>query len=76
MNEEIIESMPDAAVLEVEVRDEIVMDLTVTVDASESTVDLEIANPEVLARFEEDGFEATSESNYTLPHFFEYKLIM
>ena len=62
LTEEITTAIPTATVSSVTSNDEIEMELEVTIDASESTTDVEEANAQVVAEFENQGFSAESES--------------
>ena len=63
LNNELAESLPGAMVDLVEIEDEIEMDLVVTIDATESNLEVEDVNDEVIAKFEDQGFDSESESN-------------
>ena len=56
-------SLPDVTLSSVTVQPDITMDITVTIDASESSVDLEDTNEQLVSNLEDRGFDATSESN-------------
>lgn len=62
LNNEIADSLP-TSVLSVDADDDIVMNLVVTVDASESTVDLDEITDQVETDFVDQGFDADSDSN-------------
>ena len=64
LTEEITTAIPTATVSSVTSNDEIEMELEVTIDASESTTDVEEANAQFVAEFENQGFSAESESNF------------
>ena len=64
LTEEITTAIPTATVSSVISNDEIEMELAVTIDASESTTDVEEANAQFVAEFENQGFSAESESNF------------
>ena len=64
---EITTSLPSVTVTSVNADDEIEMNLLVTIDATESTTDIEKANEDVISEFENQGFSIDSESNYIGP---------
>ena len=64
LTEEITTAIPTATVSSVISNDEIEMELAVTIDASESTTDVEEANAQFVAEFENQGFSAESESKF------------
>jgi uncharacterized membrane protein len=64
LNNEISDSLPFATVDSVDANDDIEMDISVTIDATESTVDIEEANAQVISGFESDGFDGDSETTF------------
>ena len=68
LTEEITTAIPTATVSSVTSNDEIEMELAVTIDASESTTDVEEANAQFVAEFENQGFSAESESKFFHPN--------
>ena len=58
--DEISETLPSVSVFEVSADNEVEMEVVVTIDASESDVDVEDANARVVAEFEDQGFSETS----------------
>lgn len=63
LNKEISSALPATTISSISVDDEIEMELTVTIDASESIIDIQQVNAEVVSFFEDQGFSAESESN-------------
>merc|ERR1711937_272178 len=55
------ESVP--AVSEVEVEEQIVMDLSITVDANDSEEDVDDVTQAIVDQYEQDGYDADSEMN-------------
>ena len=63
LNANLASENPLVSVGSVEASEDIVMDLVVTVDATESTVDVTDASAEVVGQFESQGYDADVESN-------------
>lgn len=63
LNDEIVDDIPSATVGTMTVEDEIEMQLDVTIDASETNVDLTDANAALVEEFENQGFVADADSN-------------
>ena len=63
VTEEILNILPTVTVSEIETDGEIQTELVVTIDATESTADVEEANAQVVTSLENEGFSAESESN-------------
>eukprot|EP00492_Amphilonche_elongata_P003680 TRINITY_DN4034_c0_g1_i1.p1 TRINITY_DN4034_c0_g1~~TRINITY_DN4034_c0_g1_i1.p1 ORF type:complete len:223 (+),score=43.83 TRINITY_DN4034_c0_g1_i1:559-1227(+) len=61
---EILDDLPTASVGSVTADPNIDMALVVTIDATESTVDIEEANTHVVSNFDDDGFSTDSETAY------------
>ena len=72
LNDEMSEDIPDVHVGSVSVNEEIEMVLIVTVDASESTMDIEEVNEQIIEEFENQGVLGNSDS--TFETFFNHHL--
>lgn len=62
LTSDITTSLPNVSVQSINADDEIEMKLEVTIDATESTTDIEKANAEIISEFEDQGFSIDSES--------------
>lgn len=62
LEDEISHTLPMATISRIQTNDEIQTELIVTVDATESTANIEEANDQVVASLENDGFSAESQS--------------
>lgn len=60
---EITTFLPSVTVTSMSIEDEIEMNAVVTIDATESTIDIEKANQEIVSEFEDQGFSIDAESN-------------
>ena len=62
LNEEIGTTLPETSVTDVSADEDIVMELVVTIDATESSVDLDEANDQAVTDLENQGYSTSSES--------------
>jgi hypothetical protein len=67
LNDEISSVLPSTAISSIDADDEIEVELIVTIDASESTTDVEEVNAEVVSSMEDRGFFAESETVLVTP---------
>ena len=63
LNEDISEVIPELVVASIVADENVEMELVVTVDATESTTDIEQANQEAIKELEDQGFSTDTESN-------------
>lgn len=63
LNDEVSSLLPSITISSIDTDEQIEMELTVTIDASESTIDVEEMNAHVTSSFEDQGFSAEFESN-------------
>lgn len=62
LNNEIMDDLPTANIATVDAEDDIVMDLVVIIDATDSNVNIEEANAQVIDDFEDQGVSGNSDS--------------
>ena len=62
LNSEVSETLPSASVSEVNADDEVQVEVVVTIDASESDIDVEDANVRAVAELEDQGFSTDAET--------------
>lgn len=61
LNDGISDILPSASVFEISSDDDIEMEVVITVDASESDIDVEDANNRIISEFEDEGFSTAIE---------------